>query len=171
LAACFYKIVTSATTLKCFQPKIKLGGFKVIKSINNVLKKIMLSFFYLFLVGMLIFAFYFIKNLLGVAEDFQLNLSYMFSVMLKSIGLMFNLFFAYIFFIKLIIKQKNIIKAKNNMLIWLVVLILNIIINDLLFVLLSYYLNIDLLFVNIIAFLILYFTNKIIKKRLLQKRD
>ena len=140
------------------------------KQKNNILKQIMLSVLYFFLVFIIIFAFYGIKNIMGLASDFEFSFTYFFNSMLKSVALFFNILITYVFFIKLIITKKSVSKAKNAILIWILVLIINIILNELLIYLLYNLLNIDLVICNVIIFITLYLLNKQVKKQLIKKR-
>ncbi|MGD9901291.1 MAG: hypothetical protein AB7S44_02000 [Spirochaetales bacterium] len=135
----------------------------------NIFKTIFLSMLYLFGLAFLIFAFYFVKNLIGLANNFEFSLLFIGGMFLKSIGLMVNLLLAYKFFIKLIIKNKGVIKAKNPTLVFLGLLIANIILNDVIISLCTINFSLSLTIANIIAFVLLYVLNKLVKGRLTKK--
>jgi hypothetical protein len=132
-------------------------------------KRILLNLFLLFAFAMFVFGFYFLKNAIGISQNFELNISFILNILLKSIGLMFSLFFSYLFFIKIMISKKSLSKSNKNIGLFSLLLLANMLINEFIVYLFYNRLNLSLIIVNIISFLTLYLLNKKVKSKLIKK--
>lgn len=150
-----------------FEEKIS----QITQDVNNWLKGVVVSLFYMLIVSIFVYVFYFLKSYLSFTTDFQFTFEYFFAAIIQSVGMLFNLLFAYVFFIRIAIKQRSLKTANKKMLIWIGVLFLNIVANAALMLLLYDYLDLNLILVNTITFAILFITNRIIKKNLLKKKQ
>jgi hypothetical protein len=115
-----------------------------------------------------IFVFYLIKYFVGIYAMYPIKYTSFFSLFFVSFATFFNIIFAFIFYIKLLKNKKSIKKAKQNMYLFLLLVIANMIISDAMIYFGYTLLNISLLVVNLVIFFTLLMFNKATKKHLLK---
>ena len=117
---------------------------------------------------LIIILFYTVKFTFNIYTSFPIKYDSFFKLIIISLSSILNIFLAYIFFIKLIIKARSIRKAKTATQYFLVSILISIFLNDIFLFLGSNLLNINIYIMNLITFILIYKINKLIKIKIIK---